>query len=178
MPFSFLQTSSLVQYQSPAYVSGFRMLSKGGIDATSDCNRWVERERYTHFSCCELKNGILTVPTFQFQTDLEAQKREIEEPVFELKPLSSWRKLGEEHGRQYRNPIWGRADEYLKYFERASWDNFQFLPCLLSIHWKAGYEEKQVTNAISTSSDDFYMLEQGRKYSAPGSPTHQSQSAP
>jgi len=35
------------------------MLSEGGIRATSECNRRVEGIRYTHFSCCDLKNSIL-----------------------------------------------------------------------------------------------------------------------
>lgn len=158
-----LQTSSLVQYQSPAYVSGFHMLSEGGIDATSECNRGVERVRYTHFSWCDLKNSILTSHQCLPSDFRLIKKHRRENCRAHVWTLSSWREPGEYHGRQYRNPVWGRADDLLPEISWKSWDHFQFLPCLPSIHWKAGYEEKQVTNTISASSADFYMSEQGRK---------------
>lgn len=107
--------SSLVQYQSPACISGFHVLSEGHMHATSEHNR-VERVGYTHYSWCNVKNNILTshqgLP-LDFRLIKKAQGGEVAEPVFGFKPLSSWREPGEDHGRQYKNPISGRAGKLL-----------------------------------------------------------------
>lgn len=139
----------LVQYRSPAYVVRFHLLSEGRIDATSKCNRGVERVRYTHFSWCDLKNSILTshqcLPS-DFRLIKKHRREKLQSPCLNLSlylPEESQEKTMEDNrGIPFQE---GQMTYYLKYFERKSWDNFQFLPCLLSIHWKAGYEEKQVT---------------------------------